>query len=992
MINKNEKIDTEHNANLNINATDTNTQTNTQTNNVSKDDSTIVTNTSVNVAKKTLSMKAVTNTNANTSTSTNINKNTSHSANNSHFVNTNTSNNSYRDSNANTNFKQKPVLQTQTLNTPQPSPAVTSAEKDAATAKALEEHMLKFEQVISTSARVDHSSSSRLNTKTDHGFSSSPRSYSSNTSTLSSSRSFNSSQSQSSNSSSSASSTNETSSQTQAPVSKLTLKLKASSTDPLVRLNTNTLSVNAHTASGTSKDEPVGRRKVIDLDAHKQTYARPTYTTNYSGSSRPRHGDIQNGLNSRPTFNRGFGTPSFGDNSFGPRGAPGAHTGSGFDRFSGNSSNPNARFGADASKAAKAKKAQRSTKPFLDRNSGQFSFSTGMAQDLSDDISLMSEGWKRQKRTSGKMGINKPAISKDVEVYDGIEIKTLAKTTAAPMNTLLRVLHKLGVDMNKQSTLNAETAEVLVAELGHKPIVLKTYNPYMDPVEDFEGTPVTRAPIVTIVGHVDHGKTSLLDKIRNTAVVATEAGGITQHIGAYQVKDEKGRVITFLDTPGHETFTSMRARGIKLTDIVLLVVAADDGVQAQTVEAIKHIQAAGTPIIVVFTKIDKLGANVKPIKNILMSYGVITEEHGGEALSVEVSAHTGHGIKELLNTINTQAEMLDLKTRPDGHAIGIAIETKMVKGLGVTVNMIVQKGCLKIGDYFTIGNTYGKVRSMFNDKGESIKQAITSQPITLIGSQELCKPGDRLVSVPNEKLAKDTAEARVNAAKTGSLDAAKHPLSVQEMLAAAKAKSEEKEMKVFKLILKADTAGSVEALEGGLKHLDQTNAKIEIVMALAGPVVESDIVLAKTIGATIISFHIPVPGLMKKLAQDKAVQIMAEDIIYKIFEDVEKMMTGMKEIIYTEVQLGVAQIIKVFEFSKGNIAGCKVINGSIKRGALVKIMRKDQELARDTIKTMQKDMQSISEATKGFEIGLVLNEYNTYKVDDQIIAYEMQAS
>ncbi len=715
---------------------------------------------------------------------------------------------------------------------------------------------------------------------------------------------------------------------------KLTLKLKA---------NTN-----------TQIDETLSRRKVVDLDLNK----RPSFTGSSTPHTftRPRNSDVQANMNNRPVFARAPGphaSPLRTDKTDKPN----------VDRFS------------------RPKRAVRSTKP-ASEGFNRISFSTGLVQDLSDDAVVSNERFRKQRRVGVKVTKTEKVV-RDVEVYNGIEIKTLAKTTSANMNTLLYHLRKLGIDMNKQSTLDATTAELLVLDLGHKPIVLADNDPNKDPVEDFTGEEVTRAPIVTIVGHVDHGKTSLLDKIRNASVVDKEAGGITQHIGAYQVTDSKGKLITFLDTPGHETFTSMRSRGIRLTDIVLLVIAADDGIQAQTVEAIKHVQAAGTPMMVVFTKIDKPHTNVKQIKNILMSYGVITTEFGGDTIAIEVSAHTGKGIKELLDTINEQAELMDLKARDKGHAVGIAIETKMIKGFGPVVNMIVQKGCLKVGDYFVIGTAYGKVKTILDDNGKQIKSAISSQPITLIGSNELCKPGDRFVSVPNEKIAKDTIDNRLNAIKA--------EVKTQKMdLNALFANKEDN--KVLKLILRADTYGSIEALENGFKNIDQTNAKIEIVMGLIGSITDSDITLAQTIGATIIAFHTSVPVTTKKACQDKGIRLLSEDIIYKIFETLENLIVGMKEIVYTEVQTGIANIIKVFEFSRGNIAGCKVLSGTIKRGDTIKFMRGDKEIARCTVKTMQKEMQSISEATKNFEVGIVLDNFDKYQVNDQIIAYEMKTS
>lgn len=725
--------------------------------------------------------------------------------------------------------------------------------------------------------------------------------------------------------------------QTVAKSGKLTLKLK-----PL-----------SATASTPKEDTPtVGRKKVIDLSASE--------TPRPSTQSRMFNRNLRDNVNNRPIFER--------------KAPPAA--------------NPREKMYEDKPKQTKLKQKKSprtSNKPILDKHNSQLRFDTGTVRDFadSDDLSIsMPEG---RRKNSRRKFTAKPVVAKEIEIFDGMELKYLAKTTSMTLGTVLHHLKQLTGERYTKDIIDIDTAQMLVMELGHTPKVVKVYDPYQDPVEDYDGEMVTRPPIVTIVGHVDHGKTSLLDKIRHSSVVDKEAGGITQHVGAYQVKDSQGRVITFLDTPGHETFTSMRARGVNLTDIVLLVVAADSGVQAQTVESIKHIQAAGTPLIVVFTKIDKPNTNIQQIKNILLSYGVITQDFGGDALTAEVSAHTGKGIIELLDTINMQAELLELKNRNTGHAVGLVLETKIVKGMGNTVNMIVQKGCMKAGDFFVVGDAYGKVKTITSDAGEQIKQAASSQPVTITGLDGLCKPGDKLIVVPSEKIAKEVSQARIDHSKKNQFNSEKKT-SLMDLL------NKVEEEKMLKVILKADTAGSLEALEAGLKNVDQTHAKIEVVMGMTGPVVESDIMLAQTTGAMIISFHIAVPKSMDKICQEKGIKVLQHNIIYKLFETVEEMISGMKEIVETEVDIATSQVIKVFEFSKGNIAGCKILNGTVKRGMKVKIMRNGEEIARDTLRTMQKDMQSINEAGKGFEVGIVMNDFDAFKVNDELVFFEIQES
>lgn len=604
----------------------------------------------------------------------------------------------------------------------------------------------------------------------------------------------------------------------------------------------------------------------------------------------------------------------------------------------------------------------------------------GVVQTFSEDLNIEADrGW-RKVRTKRESAFNyKPSVVKTIDVYEGMEVQTLATEMSISMKDLSKKLKSMGLPTNVTAVLDADSAELLVIECGHKVKRVNIVNVDDDPVEDYVGNAKPRAPIVTIVGHVDHGKTSLLDAIRNANVASGEAGGITQHIGAYQVKSSKDSMITFLDTPGHETFTAMRARGVQLTDIAVLVVAADDGIQEQTVEAIKHIKNAGVQFIVAITKVDKPDANPDKVLDMLLAYDIVTDKHGGDVLAVKIAAIKGIGIKELLDAIALQADMMELKVRDEGFAIGVVIEAKVQKGFGNVANIIVQKGCLKIGDHFVVGKTFGKVRCLIDTTNEHVKVVGPSMPVSVICLDAACLPGDRLVVVPSEIIARDTAKARIEKIQQASYS----NKSLEDLY------SHMQQNKTLNVLLKGDTVGSVEALQQGIGKVKNDEVTIKVVDASVGPVNESDVLLAEVSKAIIISFHNKVGGAIMKFATEKFVHVIAEDVIYKILEDLQKLIDGMIEPVYDEVKHGKAKIIKVFEFSKGVVAGCQVVEGKIIRGFKLRVIRNGVVIGEGDIRSLQRETQDVKEAIHGHECGLMINDFKDYKIGDEVVCFEL---
>jgi len=500
------------------------------------------------------------------------------------------------------------------------------------------------------------------------------------------------------------------------------------------------------------------------------------------------------------------------------------------------------------------------------------------------------------------------------------------------------------------------------------------------------GKPVPRPPVVTVMGHVDHGKTTLLDAIRHADVASREAGGITQHIGAYHVKLTSGNEVVFLDTPGHEAFTAMRARGAKVTDIVILVVAADDGVMAQTREAIDHSRAAGVPIIVAVNKIDKPGANPDRVKSELAELGLVPEDWGGDTIFVNVSAKQKTGIDELLELLALQAELMELKADPECPARGHVVEAKLDKGRGPVATFLIREGTLHVGDAVVCDIQYGKIRAMLNDKGKRIKSAGPSMPVEVQGLSGVPEAGTEFVVLPDEKKAREVAEYRQRKAREAEL-VRSSKMSLEGMLE----RLQEKESKELNIVLKTDVQGSLEAMSEALQKLSTPDIKINIVRRGIGAITESDVLLASASDAIIIGFNVKPAPQAKSVAESEKVEIRFYDVIYHALEEIKSAMVGMLEPVYEEQTLGRAEVRETFHIPKmGTVAGCYVVEGVMQRNALARLLRDNVVIYTGKIASLRRFKDDVKEVQTGYECGIGLEKFNDIKVGDIIEAYEMK--
>ncbi len=571
----------------------------------------------------------------------------------------------------------------------------------------------------------------------------------------------------------------------------------------------------------------------------------------------------------------------------------------------------------------------------------------------------------------------------------GMNVQDIAKLIHRDATEIIKKLFMLGVMVNQNQSLDADTIEVLAADYGMD-AKEKVEVDHADIDRIFEAEQqndekqVPRAPVVTIMGHVDHGKTTLLDYLRNTHVTAGEAGGITQHIGAYQAKLD-GREITFLDTPGHAAFTEMRARGANITDITILVVAADDGVMPQTVEAINHAKAAETPIIVAVNKIDKPGANPENVINQLMQYGLVPEEYGGDTIFVEISAKFGKNIDELLEMILLTADILDLKANPDQRGVGSVIEARLDKGRGPVATVLVQQGTVHVGDPIVVGNTYGRVRTMTNDRGRRVKEALPAMPVEITGLNDVPNAGDRFAIFPDEKAARAAGEERAKRALLADRNR-NNVISVSDLFD----KMAEKEMKSVPVIIKADVQGSVEALAGSLQKIDVDGVKVDIIHTAVGAINESDVTLAEASGAIIVGFNVRPTPQAKQQAETDKVDIRLHNVIYNVIDEIEAAMKGQLDPEYKEVVVGTADVRDLFKVSKvGTIVGGMVTSGKITANASVRLIREGIVIYDGKINSLRRYKDDVKEVKNGFDFGLTIENYNDEKVGDVIEAYEM---
>ncbi|MBU6445066.1 MAG: translation initiation factor IF-2 [Alphaproteobacteria bacterium] len=581
-----------------------------------------------------------------------------------------------------------------------------------------------------------------------------------------------------------------------------------------------------------------------------------------------------------------------------------------------------------------------------------------------------------------------PAGPREVTIPETITVSELANRMARRAVDVIKVLMKSGIMATVNDVIDADTAELVATEYGHtvKRVAESDVLEGLKGGEDTAEVLVSRPPVVTVMGHVDHGKTSLLDALRKTDVAQGEAGGITQHIGAYQVQLHGGQKITFLDTPGHAAFTAMRARGAKVTDIVVLVVAADDGVMPQTVEAISHAKAAGVPIIVAINKIDKADANPTRVKTELLQYEIQTEDMGGDTLAVEVSATKGTNLDKLEEAILLQAEVLDLKANPERSAEGAVIEAKLDKGRGPVATVLVERGTLKHGDIVVAGSEWGKVRVLVNDRSETVESAGPAMPVEVLGLSGVPEAGDEFVVVDSEARAREVTEYRARKRRE-----ARQATSSRQTLDQLLKSRKEGETKYLPLLIKADVQGSVEAIQGALEKLGTDEVAAQVLQAGVGAVTESDVILAHASGGAIIGFNVRANAQARERAKRDGVEIRYYNIIYNVVDDVKAVLSGMLAPEVREKFLGNAEVLEVFAISKvGKVAGCRVTEGQVRRGAHVRLIRDNVVIHEGELSTLKRFKDEVKEVQTGQECGMSFANYQDLQKGDVIECYEVE--
>lgn len=579
-------------------------------------------------------------------------------------------------------------------------------------------------------------------------------------------------------------------------------------------------------------------------------------------------------------------------------------------------------------------------------------------------------------------------IIKEVIIPEVITVQELANRMAEKSADVIKKLMALGVMATINQPIDADTAQIVVEEMGHKfkRIADSDVEEGLEGPADVEADLLPRAPVVTVMGHVDHGKTSLLDALRETNVAAKEAGGITQHIGAYQIEVNGGQKITFIDTPGHEAFSEMRARGAKVTDIVVLVVAANDGIMPQTIEAIRHAQAAEVPIVVAINKIDLPGADPMRVKTELLQHGIAVEEMGGESLCAEVSAKKRINIDKLLEAILLQAEILDLKANPNRKGEGTVVEAKMEKGRGSVATVLVQNGTLKVGDIFIAGKEWGHVRAMFNEHGKKLHEAGPATPVEVLGLQGTPAAGDNFVVVKDENQAKEVTNYRIRKERDAKL--VKSAKSAMELMLDKIKSGESKHLAV---IIKADVQGSIEAIEGTIHKLSTEEVSVQVLHSAVGPISESDISLAKASNAFIIGFNVRAIPQARDMARRDGIDIRYYSIIYDVADDVKKGLEGLLSPEIREKLLGYAEIRNVFNITGvGKVGGCMVTEGIVKRGAKVRLLRDNVVIHDGNLAQLKRFKDDVKEVREGYECGMSFENYNDIQVGDFIECYELE--
>ena len=636
-------------------------------------------------------------------------------------------------------------------------------------------------------------------------------------------------------------------------------------------------------------------------------------------------------------------------------------------------------------RAARAKGAEEG------RRSGKLSLNEALAGEGGRTRSMAAMKRKQDKARAKALGLMaKPEKQvRDVQLPETIVVSELANRMAERAADVVKSLMKMGMMVTMNQAIDADTAELVIEEFGHKAVRVSDADveQVIDQIIDPDESRITRPPIVTIMGHVDHGKTSLLDAIRKTSVVAGEAGGITQHIGAYQVTTDKGAVLTFLDTPGHAAFTSMRARGAQVTDIVVLVVAADDAVMPQTIEAIAHAKAAKVPMIIAINKVDKYDADPNKVRTDLLQHEIVVEKMSGDVQDVEVSAKTGQGLDELLEAIALQAEILELRANPNRSASGAVIEAKLDVGRGPIATVLVQNGTLRKGDIFVVGEQWGKVRALINDKGERIDEAGPSVPVEVLGLSGTPSAGDTLNVVETEAQAREIASYREKTTKDkrAALGAA---TTLEQLMAKAKADQSVAELPV---LVKADVQGSAEAIVQALEKVGNDEVRVRVLSSGVGAITDTDVGLAEASGAPIIGFNVRANASARQSANQKGVEIRYYSIIYDLVDDIKAAASGLLKAEIRETFIGYAQIKEVFKVTGiGNVAGCIVTEGVARRSAGVRLLRDNVVIHEGTLKTLKRFKDEVKEVISGTECGMAFERYDDVRAGDVIEIFERE--
>ncbi|MEE4208411.1 MAG: translation initiation factor IF-2 [Parvularcula sp.] len=658
--------------------------------------------------------------------------------------------------------------------------------------------------------------------------------------------------------------------------------------------------------------------------------------------------------------------------------------------FTGDSDNPlSALGGRIKQKRSQVAADTRAAKESPKRRSGRLTIAKALEDDERQrSLASVKRAREREKARRAKRGNQAGPQKREVIIPDVITVADLAQRMAMRSTDLIRELMKQGQMVTGNATLDADTAELIAQDLGHsvKRVSEGDVEEGLIRPDAADAAFEPRPPVVTIMGHVDHGKTSLLDALRQTDVVSGEAGGITQHIGAYQITDKNGNKVTFLDTPGHAAFTAMRARGANVTDIVIVVVAADDSVMPQTEEAISHAKAAGVPMIVAVNKVDKPSANPQKVKTDLLQYEVQVESMGGDVQDIEVSALKKMGLDDLIEGIALQAELLELTANRDRPAYGAVIEAQLDKGRGPVTTLLVQAGTLKRGDVVVVGSEWGKVRALNNDVGQPVNEALPSQPVEILGLNGVPEPGDQFAVVENESRAREVAEYRQRK-KREKANASKSGTSLEQMMA----QLQDAEIKDLPVVIKGDVQGSVEAIVGSLHKMATDEVRVRVLHTGVGAISESDVILAEASGAPVIGFNVRANKQARDHAESSGTEIRYYSVIYNLIDDIKGTLSGMLDPELRETFLGNAEILDTFMVSKiGRVAGCRVTEGMVRRGAKVRLLRDNVVIHEGELSQLKRFKDDVQEVPAGQECGMSFAHYDDLKVGDVIECFEVE--